>query len=286
MSYYTGTATSVYDFLDKLKTHAALNDWSSVYDTVNAGSREIYLRNGTTNTVVGFKEFTGTGYSNLRINVPTSYDNTLSWYLQEGSVPQTGGNTSNTGYAMPVLLLQNNPITYFLTISVNCIVIVCRISGVTSSGYLGRIDQAGSPEQYKYPHFCGGMSGTTTTLLSETGYNNNSFLFDSSRTRDGGSYVKLPNGDWSQVIRTQSSADDFMMPAPRSNEVPSKSGKYKIYNFELFTSQGYLGSLFNVAWCTGFNLSVESDMAQDSTYKIFNNAYRLTNDNFFLLKKD
>lgn len=288
MSYYTGTATSVYDFLDKLKTHAALEGWTSVQDAVNEGSREIYLKNSTTNTVVGFKEFTGTGYSNLRLNVPISYNNTLSWYLQEGSVKQSGINTMESNFSMPVLLLQNNPITYFLNISVNCIVIVCRISGVTVSAYLGRIDQAGSPEQYKYPHFCAGNSGTTNTLLSSTSLLDNSiYLFDDSRGFGGGSFIKNPLGEWEAVGRGIFNDDRYgvLRPRVKTNEAVSKSGKYKIHPFEIFTKSGYLGALFNLAWVTGVGLSVESDLAQDNTYKVFNNVYRLTNESFFLIKK-
>lgn len=288
MSYYTGTATSVYDFLDKLKTHAALEGWASVQDAVNAGSREIYLKNSTTNTVVGFKEFTGTGYSNLRLNVPISYNNTLSWYLQEGSVKHTGLNTMDTGFNMPVLLLQNNPMTYFLNISVNCIVIVCRISGLTVSAYLGRIDQAGSPEQYKYPHFCAGNSGDTTTLLSSLSSSDNLiYLFDFNRGFRGGSYVKNPLGEWEYLLRGgyNYSTSGELRPRITSRQKTSKSGKYKIEPFEIFTKSGYLGTLFNLAWVTGVGLSVESDLAQDNTYKIFNNVYRLTNDSFFLIKK-
>lgn len=282
MAYFSGTATGLYDFLDKLKTHAATESWSAVKDAIASSSRELFLSNSVSNTVIGFKEFTGTGYANLRLNVCHSYDSSLDFYNQVGSVLQTGSNTSDSGWQMPVMTLQNNPMNYFLTVSVNAIVCFVRISGVTSAFYLGRIEQAGTPGQYAHPHFAGSGSASTNMLLS----NNPNFCFlNTGTTRTG--VVKDPFDVWNKISNTRSnSSEALFFPFLFDDFLPSKSGKYKIRPIEIFSNSGYLGSLENLFYTSGYDLSVESEITQDTkTYKIFNNGSRLTLDQFILLKE-
>lgn len=282
------TATGFQDFLDKLKAALVANNWVNMRDTTVSSSRELYFKNSVTNTVIGFKETSGTGYSNLILNSCLDYSASLNFYSQPGSVPHNPQNTVLISSKMPVLALNNVAMSYWLFIDDDRVVIIVNISSVYNSAYLGRCYQIGTPAQYPMPLYVGGNALSETMLTSSTDSNNTGFM--NTRSSDFASKIKAPDGTWTAVPRLSGNATvttgGSIYPPKLTTDLKTQGGTYETFDFTILTGSSTIAKLKDVIWVAASDLTTGSEITtEDGTYVIFNDIYRTTSADYFAVKK-
>lgn len=283
------TATGFQDFLDKLKAGLTANNWTNLRDVTASSSRELYFKNNATDTVIGFKEISGTGYSNLILNSCLSYSGSLDFYNQPGSVPNNPFNTVLISSKMPVLGLNDVAMNYWLFIDDDRVVIVVNISSVYNAAYLGRCYQIGTPEQYPHPLFVGGNCRNQTQQTSDINSDNTNFM--NERSGNYGSKIRTPDGQWLEVPRASYNGSDTtttgrIFPPKEPNQLKTSGGTYETFDFTVFSITSTLAKLKDVIWIAANDLTTGSEITtEDGTYVIFNDVFRTTAADYFAVKK-
>jgi hypothetical protein len=207
MAHTSGTATDYLDLLDKFDAFVTAGlgsqNWTQLKDDTGesnpdfANDRHIYYRApglaGTEQIYVVMSAFhnVGNDYYNLEAIGATGYNAGARHDLQPG--------TSKGSY----LLAWNASIPYWFIGNGRCAKIIAKISGVYQSMYVGFIIPHGSPSEYPYPMFIGGMHANPRKRWSNTDTTHKAFwnpCCDSSANpifnNCSGAFLCLPGHTW------------------------------------------------------------------------------------------
>lgn len=289
MAYIESTATNFNDLLNKLKIDLVNNNWKNVLDATVSSSRELFFKNNSTNTSIGFKEVSSSpDYFNLYLSVVKNYSSSFDFFNQLGSIKQNPENTSEISNKMPVLSLVNTPMNYWAFIDDTRLILVVKCNTSYNSAYLGRFEQYGSPGQYPNAFFCGGNASSETMLNSSTSSENECFLFEkSNRGSLSGARFSKYDGNW-QIIKNSSNNDGDIYPTRDLGLLNSYTTnlKYDLESIVLYSDISASGELKNIFWVAGRGLSAEAIITIDLIeYIVFPNIFRTTNKDFYCIKK-
>lgn len=166
MAFTSGSCANGQELQTKIKDYLTTNGWTSLKDTGLVGnSREMLFANPDATVNIGFLSTQNTSilsyYLNIQLNVFDSYNSSLTFYNQSGSL------TSTTNY--PLITSSFEPTKYWFFLNNRRIIIVTYAEESYSVAYLGKFIPHGSPEQYAKPFFCGGTGYRLTDNLRSAG---------------------------------------------------------------------------------------------------------------------
>ena len=167
MAFSTDTATDYLDLLDRLRTFALANGWTSLrYDINDQGGseRQLILKgtglSGADEIFIGIdtQRNVADDWYNWRCNGLLGFNAEMTFLNQPGSL-----NFSAAPY-LPRLHLWNDSIKYWFIANGRRIIVVAKISTVYQLGYLGWINPYLPPSAMPYPLM---IAGTSTASSGE-----------------------------------------------------------------------------------------------------------------------
>ncbi|ALN83073.1 hypothetical protein [Lysobacter antibioticus] len=224
----------------------------------------------------------------------------LNWYGFRSHNPLRSLRTQVNVSGLRCLPLRYGPFAYWLAINGQRVLIVARVGTVYVSAYLGYINAYEPPSLHEYPLAIGACGSTETLTPDATDANFRSF-FDPGRY---GLVVKYPDNVWRiHANRYASGANEYGDSETPGKVYPSAmstsgdraylrenlDGSSPVLPLILGSSnpRHSLGEFDGCGWTTGFSTASESRIDQDgSAWMAFQNAFRISPDNYFALKLD
>ncbi len=256
--------------VDRVKTLALANGWTTLRDNSTADSREVILKG------IGLS-----GLEDIYVGLKTYYNSSADYYnIQVGSF--TGYVSGNTFETQPNAYLcgvpaHNNRIDYWLVVNAQRIACAMKVgTPVYESFYIGKMFPYGRPSQYPYPVVCGGsFNGASTTRFSDTSH----------------SFMLAGNGGNRLAFRTNDSwANPYIHPYNNTTlcsayHVRDTNSLYQLLPVELYTSNGMYGVLDGIYYIPGFNNAVENTLVINSvTYVVIQNVWRTGFADYYALR--
>lgn len=256
--------------VDRVKTLALANGWTTLRDNSAADSREVILKgvglSGLEDIYVGLKTYynSSADYYNIQLGVFTGY--------VSGNSFETQPNAYLTG--VPA---HNNRIDYWLIVNAQRICCAMKVgTPVYESFYIGKMFPYGRPSQFPYPVVCGASFKTAAaTRYSETTHN---FMFRGS-------------GNDRLGMRTN---DSWVNPSiyPYNNDaicgatqLRDTNNKYQLNPVEIYTSNGIYGTFDGIYHITGFNNAVENTLVIGGvTYVVIQNIWRTSFNDYYAMR--
>ncbi|QQQ00885.1 hypothetical protein [Lysobacter enzymogenes] len=224
----------------------------------------------------------------------------LNWYGFRSHNPLRGVRTQTNVSGVRGLPLRNGPFAYWLAINGQRVVIVARVGTVYLSAYLGFINAYEPPSIHEYP-LAIGACGSVETLTPDATDASFRCFFDPGRY---GLAVNYPDNVWRlHANRYASGATDIGDTETSGKVYPSAmstwgdraslrenlDGTSPVLPLILGNSspRHTLGEFDGCGWTTGFNTASESRIDHDgAAWMAFQNAFRISPDNYFALKLD
>lgn len=193
--YVTGAASSVKELFT-----AICNLFDSVGWTANVVAKDddgsyssvIYCGVGSGKDVIYVHLSRKEDSKHIIIDSCAGYDINLSGFEQPGSLRQWKKFTGNYEGTMPALSISDNQqFIYWLFLDSYRLIVICRMSIIYESMYLGFIDPIANERQYPYPMYIAGNSLSTETWPSTKA---GSFAFPNNGT----GWLRRADGTWRQ----------------------------------------------------------------------------------------
>lgn len=296
MAYTTGTCADGYELQTKIKDYLTTNSWTNLKDTGAGPSREMLFQNPDASVCIGFQSVLNAGietrqnYFNLLLNVFDSYNASLTFYNQSGSVINT-----STSSPAPLLTVSFEPMKYWFILNERRLIIVTYAEQTYCVAYLGKFIPHGSPEQYTKPFFLGGTGYLATTSMKNTSaYFRNFFEPDHNSNRSNFMLqVKDHKNTWNVGKWIKSFFNTVIYPTPYVFYWYDVENKIiKAHPAQLISGEYTLGILDGFYATERFGLSAEStvviknELGVDETYIAFpnTNASNSTYKTYYLIK--
>jgi hypothetical protein len=224
----------------------------------------------------------------------------LNWYGFRSHNPLRSVRTQTNHSGVRGFPLRSGPFAYWLAINGQRVVIVARVGTVYLSAYLGFINPYEPPSVHEYPLAIGACGSDEALTPDRTDANFRGF-FDPGRY---GLVVNYPDNVWRvHANRYASGSSDYgdgetpgkVYPSAmstsgdRANLRENLDGTSPVLPLVLGnTSPRHpLGEFDGCGWTTGFNTASESRIEHDgAVWLAFQNAFRISPDNYFALKLD
>lgn len=272
MAVEIGTATSYLDLLNKLKTFITTN-----VDLVAAGQEWVTLRDDGTDMIfkgpglssteeifVGFKPYAkpSTDTYSIELAAFTGYTVGNQYDDQPGRINSKDAYLPGWTSTTPYWFIANG----------QRIIIISKVSTTYQSMYIGKFFPYGTPNQYPYPVFFGGMTNNISERFSDAGPR----FFPSGLSNEN--YLYMPSGVlYSSTTGYPMSTTFSIFPFFLSRKgttttfaevAPFDSGDVILMQSVLFfggnnavstpTEAAMLGELDGIFWINGVNQSSES----------------------------
>lgn len=283
----TVSITTYKAFLDELKIAVEEQGWTTMRDLTTSGMREIIFKSPN-DAVCGFKEYTNNStYYNILLNYANDFDNTKSFWGQNGSVYNYPESSSVNTDRAPVLNLHNNSMNVFFFVNVNRIIVVVNALSRYVSCYNGRYLRYGTALQIPNNLFVGGSTynDDQTTPLNSNNLKNFMYYKIASSCpsvvkNEVGDNIKLTDGTGRSI---GASVFPFCQYETSNINFKSASGANCLTPAILFSGQYALGELDGVyALGSIFEITAENVLNIDGkNYKVFIDIARTTNAALF-----
>lgn len=263
-----------YMMLDKIRSFALASGFWQVLrydDTID--KRELILKgegySGTEEIFVGFR-----CYQNAAADV---YNMTVA-----GFTGYVAGNSfaSQPGAILLGIPAHNNRIDYWLTVNPQRIALAMKVgTPVFESAYAGKFLPYGTPSQYPYPVFVGGM----LTTESETRFSESSHSMYAKGDRDN-CRMRFNDGTWRTPF-TWPWADSQL--TGNNEYARDTDGNYPLLPVILNDDQGLYGELDGIFQISGFNNAVENTLTVGgSDYVVIQDVSRTGFHDYYALRLD
>lgn len=224
----------------------------------------------------------------------------LNWYGFRSHNPLLSLRTQVNNSGLRHLPLRNGPFAYWLAINGQRVVIVARIGTVYVSAYLGFATAYEPPSLHEYPLIIGACGSTENGTPDSTDANFRNF-FDPGRF---GLAANYPDNVWRlHCNRYAQGANDYgdtdypkVYPSAMStsgdraylrDNLDGSSPVFPLILGAAAQPRHGWGEFDGCAWTTGFSTASESRIERDgATWLAFQNAFRISPDNYFALKMD
>lgn len=213
----SGAANSIEDLYNAMDTVLIGVGWTkhsfgsycSLYEGIGGGTDKIYI-------MLDMHNYTET-QDRMTIDSSVGYDSNLASFEQPGSLQQWFKSDGKTVPNVPQFCVTSNErFFYWIFCDTYRIIVVCRMSIVYESMYLGFINPIASERQYPYPMYvCG---NTTVNGSSWPDNKNGSFIFPESNN----GFLRRADGTWRAFNATKPnpspSSDGTVFPYNAHNE--------------------------------------------------------------------
>lgn len=196
MPYVNGEASTIYDVIDSLDSLLLSIGWvqHDIEYTSGRLSQCIWEGTGDGNDKVYIQaKVDASTEKRIALDGCAGYDEHLMYWEQPGSIQQWLKAEEDTLSTLkqPVLTVTNNEkFYYWIFADTYRVVIVCRMSIVYESAYIGFINPIASERQYPYPMYVAGNGTMNGSLWPEN--TQGSFVFP----KDGSGYLRRADGTW------------------------------------------------------------------------------------------
>lgn len=182
-------------------------DHAAIYEGAGGGTDKIYI-------ILNYHDYTDTR-DRMLIDASVGYDTKLGIFEQPGSIQQwfkSTGKKSSRPNTPEFCVTPDERFFYWIFCDTYRLIVVCRMSIVYESMYLGFINPIASERQYPYPMYvCG---NTSVSGASWPNNRNGSFVFPQNKT----GFLRRADGTWREF--------NASMPDPS----PSTDGTVFPYN--------------------------------------------------------
>jgi hypothetical protein len=255
--------------VDRIKTLALANGWSTLRDVSTSNTREIILLGvgltGLENIYIGFKTYldVGADYYNIQVGTFTGY---------------TAGNSFETqpGFYLVGVPAHNARIDYWLCVNAQRIACTMKVgTPVYESFYAGKFVPYARPTQYPYPVFVGGsFAGAAATRFSDTAH-----YF----------YVRGGLGTRAALRNNSAWVSPYTYPYDSNlvvtTQIRDTNNEYQLFPVELFTATDLYGRLDGIYHITGFNNATENTLVISGiTYVVIQDTWRTGHGDYYALR--
>ena len=306
MAYVSGSAVSLYDVIEKMDETLLNLGWVQHmhYTTQYDGNTRLYHciweGNGDGNEKIYIQARVDTeNHKKMYLDSCAGYDEELWYWEQPGSIQQwqkkPDGDTNVKQPAFTTTL--NEQFAYWIFADTYRIIVVCRMSIVYESFYMGFITPIASERQYPYPMYVAGNTVSTGNVWPSN--SQGSFVYPDS----GSGFIRRADGTWREMEFPYSSmpynTDGTIFPYNAKNEqlIPNYTERTIIVqnNFLLIpvliqtnNPIDVCGVLRNVYWVSGTrDIDAERILVMNNEqYMVFDTKDRRGHNSYFVVKME
>ena len=259
----------------------------AVYEGTGAGTDKIYIMLSRYNTS-----------DSIMLDACVGYDTSLGFFEQPGSLHQYLKADGKKNPDIPKFVISNNERYYYwLFIDTYRVIVVCRMSIVYESMYIGFINPIASERQYPYPMYVCGNSHMNGSSWPNN--ENGSFVFPNNKC----GWLRRASGEWRSFVCTKPdpspSSDGTIFPYNSHNKklVPSYTETDSVTqnNFLMIpimlqtnNPQDLSGLLRNCFWISGTrDIDAERILVYDAEqYIVFDTKQDRGANTYFVVKME
>lgn len=306
MAYVSGSAVNLYDVIEKMDETLLNLGWVQHmhYTTQYDGNTRLYHciweGNGDGNEKIYIQARVDTkNHKKMYLDSCAGYDDELWYWEQPGSIQQwqkkPDAETSVKQPAFTVTL--NEQFAYWIFADTYRIIVVCRMSIVYESFYMGFITPIASERQYPYPMYVAG-----NTVATDGVWPNNiqgSFVYPD----EGSGFIRRADGTWREMdfsydtMPYNTGGTVFPYNAKNEQLIPNYTEKTIIVqnNFLLIpvliqtnNPIDVCGVLRNVYWVSGTrDIDAERILVMNNEqYMVFDTKDKRGHNSYFVIKME
>ena len=305
MAYISGTASSLYDVMEYMDSTLVAVGWIQhmVYTTEFEGQPRMYHciweGIGDGNEKIYIQAYIDiNSHKKMYLDSCAGYDEELWYWEQPGSIQQWSKKPdAKTTVKQPAFTTTlNEQFAYWIFADSYRVIVVCRMSIIYESLYMGFITPIASERQYPYPMY---VAGNTSSLGGNWPNNSNSFVYPSG----GSGFIRRADGTWREMdfpyetMPYNTNGTVFPYNAKNEQLIPNYTEKPVIVqnNFLLIpvliqtnNPIDICGSLRNVFWVSGTrDIDAERVLVMnDEQYIVFDTKDRRGNNSYFVVKME
>jgi hypothetical protein len=306
MAYISGTAVSLYDIIENMDTVLVNLGWTQhmhytsefqgntrlvhcIWEGTGDGNEKIYIQAWVDQDT----------HKKLYLDSCAGYDEELWYWEQPGSIQQWQKKPdAKTTVKQPAFTTTlNEQFAYWIFADTYRIIVVCRMSIIYESFYMGFITPIASERQYPYPMYVAG-----NTVSNGSDWPNNvqgSFVYPNN----GSGFIRRADGTWREMNFPYETmpynTDGTVFPYNAKNEqlIPNYTEKSIIVqnNFLLIpvliqtnNPIDVCGCLRNVYWVSGTrDIDAERVLVMNGEqYMVFDTKDKRDDNSYFVIKME
>ena len=306
MAYVSGSAVSLYDVIEKMDETLLNLGWVQHmrYTTQYDGNTRLYHciweGNGDGNEKIYIQARVDTkNHKKMYLDACAGYDEELWYWEQPGSIQQWQKKPDvETSVKQPAFTVTlNEQFAYWIFADTYRIIVVCRMSIVYESFYMGFITPIASERQYPYPMYVAGNTVATGGI-----WPNNiqgSFVYPD----EGSGFIRRADGTWREMdfpydtMPYNTGGTVFPYNAKNEQLIPNYTEKTIIVqnNFLLIpvliqtnNPIDVCGVLRNVYWVSGTrDIDAERILVMNNEqYMVFDTKDKRGHNSYFVIKME